>query len=315
MSDMTDKPGKDRLATVRIVYFSGTGCTAFVAETFRKELEILGSSVQMHELRHGISEPEGEYRFLILCFVVHACNAPHPVMQWVKSHPSVERIPTAVISVSGGGEVTPNLACRVAIKRQLQQKGFAVEYEKMLVMPSNWIVPTKPGLAARLLEVLPHKVAFILHELASGTRRETCPGPGNRFLSLLGKLETSGAKTFGKKIRVSEACTGCGLCARHCPVGNIVLNVKKPMFGNRCILCLNCLYLCPQHALQPGTGKFVVIKDGFDLKKIQATLPWTEPLDISAKARGILWLGVKRYLLDTTDMREPLASEHVSFGD
>ncbi|GAK52399.1 hypothetical protein U14_03650 [Candidatus Moduliflexus flocculans] len=295
---------KKKLAIVRIVYFSGTGCAAHVAETFKLEFEAAGSLVQMHELRHGIPAPEGEYTFLLLCFAVHACNAPHPVMQWAESLPSVPHIPAAVISVSGGGEVTPNLACRVAIKRRLAKKGFDVEYEKMLTMPSNWIVSTKPSLAARLLEVLPQKVAFIVRELTVGTRRKTFPGVGNRLLSLLGRCETSGAKEFGKKIRVRDTCTGCGLCARRCPVGNIALHERKPIFGTHCIMCLNCLYHCPQKSLYPGIGKFILIPEGFDLKNIQATVPWIAPLDVKTEARGWLWLGVKRYLLDSTDMAE-----------
>jgi NAD-dependent dihydropyrimidine dehydrogenase PreA subunit len=293
---------KNRLAVVRIVYFSGTGCTAYVAETFRKELEASGSIVQMHELRHGKPAPEGDYTFLILCFVVHACTAPYPVMQWAESHNTVNQIPAAVISVSGGGEITPNLACRVAIKRRLKKRGFCVEYEKMIVMPSNWIVPTKPCLAARLLEVLPQKVAFITGELASGTDRKTWSGPGNRFLSLLGKLETAGAKEFHKTTIVSDTCNGCGLCSNRCPVGNITMNERKPVFASHCILCLNCFYLCPQKSLYPGTAKFIVIKEGFDLKKIQATIPWSKPLDIKKEASGLLWLGVRRYLLNKSDI-------------
>lgn len=295
----------ERLSVVRLVFFSGTGCTAHVADTFRAQLQARGSLVQMHELRRGVPVPQGDYDYLILCYAVHAANAPHPVREWIKYHQTVSRIPAAVISVSGGGEVTPNWACRVAVKRRLRRKGFIVEYEKMLVMPSNWIIPTKPILAARLLEVLPGKTAFIIEELAAGIHRKTRAGFGNRFLSLLGKLETPGARKFGERIEADETCNGCGICFRECPVGNITMTGDRPVFGTGCILCLNCLYRCPRKALHPGTAGFVVIEEGFDLKKIQSAPPGAELLDVAKETKGFLWLGVRRYLLSREDMRKP----------
>lgn len=294
--------------TVRVIFFSGTGCTAHVAGVFKREIEARGHTVQVHELRHDTSRPNGPYDRLILCFAVHAANAPHPVMQWAARLHPVKEVPAAVISVSGGGEVTPNLACRVAIKRRLRCKGFRIQYEKMLTMPSNWIVATKPALAARLLEVLPGKTARIIEEFLSGTVRKNCPGPGNRLLSLFGKLETFGARFFGERIRVNEICTGCGLCVRRCPVGNITLKNGRPVFGKDCIMCLNCIYSCPRQALHPGIMKFVTIKEGFDLERIKASLPWKVDIDIEKEAAGFLWLGVRRYLLENSDISETPAS-------
>jgi len=303
MNAIKNTPAGNRLATVRLVYFSGTGCTAYAAETIQKQLESRGHAVQMQELRHGVPAPDGDFTFLIVCFVVHACTAPHPVLRWARETAAVKGIPAAVISVSAGGEVTPNLGCRLSVKHLLAKKGYSTEYEKMLVMPSNWMVSTKPALAAKLLEVLPHKTAFLLDELETGSRRKTGVGPGNRLLSLTGKMETAGARSFGRHIKVDPSCTGCARCARLCPVGNISMTGGKPSFGGECVLCLSCIYQCPEKALVPGHMKFVAIPDGFDLKKIIASLPWTEPVDIAAETSGFSWLGLRRYLLDDSDIK------------
>ncbi len=289
--------------TVQIVYFSGTGCTRLVAETFRNQLLETEHRVHMVELHHDIAFEESDYDLLIICFPVYAFNAPQIVISYAKNTKSVHHIPAAIISVSGGGEIMPNLACRTSIKKILKRKGYLIQYEKMLVMPSNFVISTKPCLAALLIKILPIKISFIITELDLGVWVETNPGPIHLLLSLLGRIEIVGAKIFGKKIRISKSCNGCTVCFTHCPVANITMKNDRPVFGMKCILCLKCIYGCPTKSLSPGIATFVVLKEGFDIGTIQQTLPWNEPVDITSEAAGVLWLGVKRYLLNTDDIQ------------
>jgi len=74
------------------------------------------------------------------------------------------------------------------------------------------------------------------------------------------------------------------------------MNNDKPVIGWKCI------YQCPNKSLSPGIRKFIVIQEGFDVKRIQETLPWDEPVDVATEAAGLLWLGVKRYRQNTSDI-------------
>ena len=47
-----------------------------------------------------------------------------------------------------------------------------------------------------------------------------------------------------------EKCTGCGTCARDCPLGAIKLQNRKPVFGDECSLCGACVKFCPESALE-----------------------------------------------------------------
>ena len=59
-----------------------------------------------------------------------------------------------------------------------------------------------------------------------------------------------------KFFSVSNQCTSCGICARHCPVGAIALSdasTKHPEWiKSKCLLCMRCLQHCPQNAIDYG---------------------------------------------------------------
>ncbi|MCX7922911.1 MAG: EFR1 family ferrodoxin [Clostridia bacterium] len=288
-----------RINVVKIVYFSGTGSTARVADCFEKAFRDRGIEVLKSELRAGQKPSNEKEDLLIVLYAVHACNAPEPIYEWINSISNVVKTPAVVISVSGGGEVTPNTACRVGCIKRLQKKGYDVVYEKMIVMPSNWIVPTIEALAVKLLEVLPLKVESIVNDLLCGVIHRTKPNLLNRVLSQMGELEKIGARLFGKQIRVSKVCNACGWCERSCPRGNIKLENGIPAFGKGCVLCLKCIYGCPNRALKSGALSFVVIKDGYNLKTLEKRIPSTETINVEELAKGYLWKGIREYLLDS----------------
>ncbi len=62
-------------------------------------------------------------------------------------------------------------------------------------------------------------------------------------------------KKMGKAVTVPiylhrEICTGCGKCARNCPVSAIAMNGGSPEINkDRCINCYRCVHHCPALAL------------------------------------------------------------------
>lgn len=280
------------------MFFSGTGGTARVSAAFQEAFEAHEKTVIVHELNNRYPETKDEEDILVVLYPVHACNAPEAVYEYIEQIPRVENKPSVVISVSGGGEITPNTACRLHCIKRLEKKGFKVIYEKMLVMPSNWVVPTVDGLAIRLLQVLPIKVKKIVADLLQGVSRRTKPNYFNRILSGIGELEKLGARRMGKRIKYNDSCNGCGWCERNCPRSNITLENSRPHLGNRCSFCLKCIYGCPHKALIPGIGKFAVIKEGYNLNDIKKRVEGVESGSIEELAKGYLFKGVKEYLLD-----------------
>ena len=271
------------------------------AEHIARQFEDRDFLVTVQQLKAGATGPEGDFDMLLLLYPVYAFRAPELVLAWLKNLPSTaEGKRAAVISVSGGGEMSPNTACRAQSINILERKGFLVDYENMLVMPSNIAVPTKAPLDRMLLDVLPKKTERIVLELCNGTVRRTIPHGLDKALAAMGGMEKYGAHLFGKRIRVADSCNGCGLCESGCPSGNIHMVGNRPAFSGKCLLCMHCMYCCPKKALRPGVGKMAMLKGGFDLDVLALT-PAPAPLtaeELAKLAPGIAWSAVRDYILD-----------------
>lgn len=218
----------------------------------------------------------------------------------------------AVFSVSGGGSMWPNNDCRRRVIRRLERKGAPVLYERMLVMPTNWTISTPAPVSALLLKALPHKLRRSLADIENGTVRRNSLAFGSALVSWVAKLEHKGARRFGRKLSVNDACNGCGWCARSCPRENIGMKKRgdgpqmlQPDFDNSCILCMRCIYGCPQGAIEPGFLKFMKIENGFSLperEEVTAAPQISYPPNravttlLKTSVPGMMWKGVRSYL-------------------
>ena len=149
-----------------------------------------------------------------------------------------------------------------------------------------------------LLKVQPDKVSRIVTDLLSGVVRRTEPYLIDRIISVFTEAQKEGSKLYGKNIRASSACNGCGLCAKACTTGNIKLQGSKPIFAYRCCLCLRCIYSCPMKALEPAIARRFILKNGFSLKELEKELPDFKPIDVNNHQYGTGFAGLKDYFLD-----------------
>ena len=285
------------IQTANLVYFSGTGGTARVARHLRDAFVAQGVTVAQVALERE-QAPVADAELLVIAYPVYAGNAPQPVGEWIAAAPEGHGTPAAVVSVSGGGEVSPNTACRAATIRALTRKGYRVVYEAMMVMPSNFFEAYSDELSALLLRKAPDVARGIARDVLTGVTRRMRPLPWDRVLYRLLLVEHLGSRIFGKHLKASDACIGCGWCAAHCPRGNIAMKNGKPVFSNRCVLCTRCLYGCPVKAITPGFGKFAVLKQGFDLDALEArTQSKTDFPPLEELTKGAGYNGVTKYLL------------------
>lgn len=90
-----------------------------------------------------------------------------------------------------------------------------------------------------------------IEKCADGIRQGKYPKDGlyiyDRIAGLWGQRLWYYGKTkdYSDKLKISEACTGCGLCARICPMGNITLKDHKAAAG----AAVRCVTAASAHAL------------------------------------------------------------------
>lgn len=320
MSREQVKPVTISYKRLYIPYFSGTGGARLVAETFADAAAERGYAVSLRSLdarylREDLPRLEeiiSDTDIMILVYAVHAIDAPRPVYTWIEALPDLtqlEGVPSPsvmVVSVSGGGEIWPNNHARITCILALERKGYRVDHEHMIPMPTNWTMATHDHTAARLLRVLPEEVSYCIDRIEAGTRTRTAVERAPALLSWIIRREKAGSHLFGEHLRIdTEACTECGWCTRNCPMDNILScegetepgeSEARIAFGNDCILCLRCVYGCPEHAIYPTLMKFMVVKSGFSLEAIEERTRGIELLPVSECSKGLLWKGVREYL-------------------
>ena len=289
---------KEKIYKVKIAFYSGTGCTQMVASHlinyFRinnclVDIEIINSKKQ--------ANTTDKYDILILLFPVHTFNAPGGVYEWINDMKQLNNSSAAIISVSGSGEILPNSGCRTGIIKNLENKGYTVTYENMIVMPANVSFQAPEIVNLKLLDVLPKKTGLIGKDILSEVYlRKNPPFIGKIFASL-GKIGINVSKFIGTFIKASDECNNCGWCSKNCPSGNIVMIGNKPKFSNKCQLCLKCIYGCPNQGLQLPFHRFIPLSKEFNMKKLNEKLPYNfKKEDMKDLCNGFFFKGVKKYL-------------------
>lgn len=290
------------MSTITIVYFSGTGGTRRCAKELSELLTTQGNSVQTLELRGRAQLIIPPTDKLIIMYPVYFMNAPLPVQEFAYKLEQVNGTYAAVVSVSAGGEVTPNLACRMRINAILASKGYNVVYENMLVMPANCLKKPHENVAAALLKVLPYKLQHIAADISSGKVRRPELDLASHVSTQFGRIPQKFSGLFALFFKCTDACTACGLCARSCPRDNIYVDKDRVGWEGYCAACMHCFYACPQQAIKMSLieQKFV-IAGGYNIDKLAQTadtINLSEINDIAKLHTQSSERGIRKYLLE-----------------
>ena len=115
-----------------------------------------------------------------------------------------------------------------------------------MIMPSNWVFSVPDHMAMWLLNAIPEKVNLVLNDLISEKSIRSKIKRKPLLQTLLTKLEKFGSSRFGKSLKINDKCNSCKWCVNNCPTKNIEINMGKPYFLDKCIMCFRCIYGCPQ---------------------------------------------------------------------
>lgn len=245
-----------------ILFFSGTGNSRAVAEELGR---LLGDTVApiTPAMRGGrLDMPAGDSR-LIWVYPIYSWGVPPYVLEVIR---------TLEINCSGSlihhAVVTCGDDCGLADRmwrKAVKSRGWTDGAMMSVQMPNNYVamkgfdVDSKEVETAKLA-VYPARVAEIAARLEQGD--------GSRGVTDIVRGRFAWLKTRvvypwfvrnamnPRRFSASEACIGCGRCARTCPLSNITMTpshdnpkAQRPTWGSDCAGCLGCYHICSTHAI------------------------------------------------------------------
>ena len=143
----------------------------------------------------------------------------------------------------------------VATQRALRKQGLELAASFGVSMVDTWTPLYDTSDAVKNREVEKDADAFTVRM----AERIQAKAAGNVHLRLGPPVVDAIVHTWSSRrqhtatFTVENTCTGCGSCARDCPIGAISLQDGKPVWTvPQCEACLRCLHRCPTFAIQRG---------------------------------------------------------------
>ncbi len=244
-----------------ILYFSGTGNTKWAAQTLAQttgeELVYIPDAIKKGMKSINIAEGER----LGFCFPTHGWQPPTLVREFIRQITFNVQPSTYIYALTTCGDNMGELMS--ILRKDLEAKGLWLDSTFAVVMPESNVcfsflhLDTKEKEREKIRQAaqrMEHICEVVknrrrgVHELVKGAIPRT-------YSYVLGGYYVKHLITDAKFWVDEEACIGCGLCGKLCPVDDIKGTPPEWMHNGRCTNCLACYHHCPRHAIHWGTMK------------------------------------------------------------
>ena len=237
-----------------VLYFSATGNTEFIAKELAQRLDDECVNL-LDRIKNQNFEPLYSEKPFIICAPVYVCEMPRFMSKYLKKQSFCGSRDVYFIFTSGGYcGISGVLAKSMFKKKNMVYRGHA-EFK----MPRNYVAnDAYPMLERQEVEERIRACYQQLEQVASDIRSGSKLTARHVYL-----FETIITVPFNpvwckfkltaKDFYTKDSCIGCGKCEKLCPLNNIKIVDKKPVWGNECSHCMACIGYCPVEAIEYGT--------------------------------------------------------------
>jgi len=234
-----------------ILYYSGTGNSEYVAKMIGDQLDDTCLNLFERLRLHDIHPIDSKKPFVFVC-PTYGWQIPHLLRDWLKE-----------VKLEGTKDIYFVLTCGADIGDAQTHLSKLCQDIKMnfkgcidIVMPENYIAMFDAPNQKEALEIIKKSQSSIDRAIMIIKNKENIY---NDQITLIDQLKSGIVnKIFyaffihDKKFKVSDACIGCGKCAKECVMDNIVMVDNKPTWNKNCTHCMACICGCPSQAIEYG---------------------------------------------------------------
>jgi len=233
-----------------IYYFSGTGNSLAIAREIASKLTDT-YLIPIASFRNDttITAPAGRVGFV---FPVYFFSAPRIVAEFLKKL-DVSDTSYFFAVVTMGGMQGQTLAL---VNSLLKKKNKRLDAGWSIAMPGNYVAMYDVADAEKqknIIDKAGKKIPAIIHAIQNNNLHPVRGGPGPWIAGCISRHFTKNLSNLDTNFTTDDTCTGCGICARVCPVDNITIEESRPVWHHQCETCFACIHLCPEQAIQYGT--------------------------------------------------------------
>lgn len=237
-----------------IAYFSGTGNSRHVALALADRLGDTAIQIVDPDFRNAATVRSGR---IIWVFPVYAWGVPPVVAKAINELDLSDTDNWMVVTCGDEVGLEPDHWTRLITRRGGRALGrFSVTMPDCYVMLPGFDVDAPDELRAKL-NAVPERVRRIAEAINRGEAvTDVIRGPFAGFKSKILYPFFVSRLMNARKFHCSDACTGCGKCARECPMNNIEMTEltdgsqrRRPVWGDNCAFCTRCFHTCPSRAI------------------------------------------------------------------
>ncbi len=249
-----------------IIYLSPTGNTEYVAKELKKILEQKQklNIVDFNKMNKNIPIKS---KHLIIMYSIHAFNAPTVIIKYLKSLNEKNDIKSISYIAVGCNTTFLNKAVNNCVIKIANKKGIKIKLNRIIAMPPNLVKEISKEQAKEIIKKANNQIQEIGKDILEDKTDEIKIPFKSRIITKVASVEKIATPLFGIDLKANNNCISCGICWENCPTQNIYKSkIGKPKFRFKCMMCLGCIYRCPKKAISPRINKFMIIKNGYNVR-------------------------------------------------
>lgn len=249
-----------------ILYFSGTGNSRYVAEKIADELN--DDTLSLNDKIKNNDNETITADYIVVVTPTYAWRIPRIVSELL-TKTELCGVKKAWFVMTCGGEIGNADKYN---RRLCAQKGISYMGTAQILMPENYIAlfgTPNTEEARRIVSASENDIKNAIEKIKSDAPFEKVKN--NLYYSLLsGAVNDVFYPMFvkSKAFYADGKCISCGKCVKLCPLNNIALVDKKPVWGNDCTHCMACINYCPTEAIEYGKNSIGKVRYTFEILKI-----------------------------------------------